>query len=98
MIISKGGNYLLDVGPTALGSHSGGGREKSAEAAGRWLKVNGDAVYGAGRSPFGEGFGGFGRKFSMARARKSISRFSIGDAPPSREALFHHLPLVGQRV
>ena len=22
---------------------------------GRWLKVNGDAVYGAGRSPFGEG-------------------------------------------
>lgn len=54
-IVSKGGNYLLDVGPTALGVFP----EVAVGnllTVGRWLKVNGEAVYGAGRSPFGEGF------------------------------------------
>lgn len=31
-------------------------------AVGRWLKVNGEAVYGAGRSPFGEEFGDYSTK------------------------------------
>jgi alpha-L-fucosidase len=55
-IVSKGGNYLLNVGPTAEGVIP----ERSAEilrAVGRWLKVNGEAIYGTGRSPFGEEFG-----------------------------------------
>lgn len=61
-IVSKGGNYLLDVGPTAEGVIPVVA-EKNLVAAGRWLKIHGDAVYGAGRSPFDEGFGGgFGRK------------------------------------
>jgi len=50
-IVSKGGNYLLNVGPTAEGVIP----EPSVErllAMGRWLKVNGEAIYGAGRSPF----------------------------------------------
>src|SRR5947209_2637391 len=53
-VVSKGGNYLLDVGPTASGVIPCAA-ESNLLAAGRWLKVNGDAVYGAGRSPFGEG-------------------------------------------
>ncbi len=60
-VASKGGNYLLDVGPTALGvipPVAAG----NLVAVGRWLKTNGEAVYGAHLSPFGEGFGGFGRK------------------------------------
>ncbi len=60
-ITSKGGNYLLDVGPTAQGIIPVVA-EKNLTTLGRWLKVNGDAVYGASRSPFNEGFGGFGRK------------------------------------
>jgi alpha-L-fucosidase len=60
-ITSKGGNYLLDVGPTAQGIIPVVA-EKNLETLGRWLKVNGDAVYGTTRSPFNEGFGGFGRK------------------------------------
>jgi alpha-L-fucosidase len=60
-IVSKGGNYLLDVGPTAQGVIPEVA-EKNLESLGRWLKVNGDAVYGTTRSPFEEGFGGFGRK------------------------------------
>ena len=55
-IVSKGGNYLLNVGPTADGVIP----QPSADVlrtVGRWLKVNGEAVYGAGLSPFGEEFG-----------------------------------------
>lgn len=67
-IVSKGGNYLLDVGPTALGAIPVVA-EKNLESAGRWLKVNGDAVYGAGRSPFDEGFSGFGRKLQEGNGK-----------------------------
>jgi alpha-L-fucosidase len=55
-IVSKGGNYLLNVGPTADGIIP----QPSADVlrtVGRWLKVNGEAVYGAGMSPFGDEFG-----------------------------------------
>jgi alpha-L-fucosidase len=55
-IVSKGGNYLLNVGPTAEGVIP----QASADVlrtVGRWLKSNGEAVYGAGHSPFGEEFG-----------------------------------------
>jgi alpha-L-fucosidase len=55
-IVSKGGNYLLNVGPTAEGIIP----QASADVlrtVGRWLKANGDAVYGAGMSPFGGEFG-----------------------------------------
>ncbi len=67
-IVSKGGNYLLDVGPTALGEIPIVA-EKNLETVGDWLKVNGDAVYGTIRSPFGEGFSGFGRKLSDGRGK-----------------------------
>jgi alpha-L-fucosidase len=57
-IVSKGGNYLLNVGPTAEGVIP----ERCAEilrAVGRWLKVNGDAIYGTGPTPFGEELGDY---------------------------------------
>src|SRR6202035_204357 len=50
-IVSKGGNYLLDVGPTAPGVIPVAAA-KILESAGRWLKVNGDAIYSASPSPF----------------------------------------------
>ncbi len=58
-VASKGGNYLLDVGPTAQGVIPVVA-EQNLLTVGRWLKANGDALYGAGLSPFGEGFN---RKF-----------------------------------
>jgi alpha-L-fucosidase len=60
-IVSKGGNYLLNVGPDADGVIP----EASADnlrTVGRWLKVYGDAVYGTGRTPFGEEFGDYSTK------------------------------------
>jgi alpha-L-fucosidase len=55
-IVSKGGNYLLNVGPTAEGVIPQPSQDV-LRTVGRWLKVNGEAVYGAGTSPFGEEFG-----------------------------------------
>jgi len=55
-IASKGGNYLLNVGPTAEGIIPVPSQE-NLRAVGEWLKLQGEAVYGAGRSPFGEEYG-----------------------------------------
>ena len=55
-IVSKGGNYLLNVGPTAEGVIPQASQD-NLRTVGRWLKLNGEAVYGAGLSPFGAEFG-----------------------------------------
>ncbi len=50
-IASKGGNYLLNVGPTAEGVIP----EPSVtrlRAIGQWMKVNGESIYATGPSPF----------------------------------------------
>src|SRR5438552_5769749 len=55
-IVSKGGNYLLNVGPTAEGVIPAPSQD-ILRTAGRWLEANGEAVYGAGPTPFGEELG-----------------------------------------
>jgi alpha-L-fucosidase len=51
-IASKGGNFLLNVGPTDLGEFP----PESVDilsTIGKWMKVNGEAVYGTKSSPWG---------------------------------------------
>jgi alpha-L-fucosidase len=55
-IASKGGNYLLNVGPTSEGVIPQASQDNLREVGG-WLKVNGDAIYGAGPTPFGDELG-----------------------------------------
>jgi alpha-L-fucosidase len=74
-IVSKGGNYLLNVGPTSEGEIP------QAEVArlltvGAWLKVNGQAIYGCGPSCFGAEYGtettakdGYGSNVKVSAAR-----------------------------
>ncbi len=50
-IASKGGNFLLNVGPTAEGVFPQPSIER-LEAIGKWMKVNGEAIYGTQASPF----------------------------------------------
>jgi alpha-L-fucosidase len=52
-IASKGGNYLLNVGPTSQGVIPAPSVER-LKAIGAWMKVNGEAVYGTTASPFKE--------------------------------------------
>ncbi len=49
-IVSRGGNYLLNVGPTAEGIVPEPSI-RSLKGVGRWLKVNGESIYGAIASP-----------------------------------------------
>jgi alpha-L-fucosidase len=49
-IISKGGNYLLNVGPTGAGIIPQGAVE-DLNAVGAWMKLNGEAIYGTTASP-----------------------------------------------
>jgi alpha-L-fucosidase len=55
-IVSKGGNYSLCVGPKADGTFPQAAQDILRKV-GVWLKVNGQAIYGAGRTPFGAEFG-----------------------------------------
>ncbi|MCI0525512.1 MAG: alpha-L-fucosidase, partial [Acidobacteria bacterium] len=55
-IVSKGGNYLLNVGPMADSVIP----QPSVDVlrkVGQWLEVNGEAIYGASPTPFGQEFG-----------------------------------------
>ena len=57
-IASKNGNYLLNVGPTSEGLIPQPSVERLGEV-GAWMKVNGEAIYGSGPTPFGAEAGGF---------------------------------------
>jgi alpha-L-fucosidase len=50
-IVSKGGNYLLNVGPREDGTFPPECIERLREI-GQWMKVNSDAIYGTHASPF----------------------------------------------
>ena len=49
--VSKGGNFLLNVGPTAAGKIPAPSLERLA-AIGKWLDVNKESIYGTTASPF----------------------------------------------
>ena len=63
-IASKGGNYLLNVGPTSDGVIPEPSVER-LKAVGAWMKVNGDGIYGTSASPF--------KKLAWGRCTTKIS-------------------------
>ncbi len=81
-IASKGGNFLLNVGPTAEGLIPEPSVERLA-AIGRWMKVNGESIYGTTASLFSEL--GWGR--STTKGNKIF--LHVFDWPEEREL---HLP------
>lgn len=48
--VSKGGNLLLNVGPTALGEVQEEAQDALLEI-GAWMNVNGESIYGCSRAP-----------------------------------------------
>ena len=57
-IASKGGNYLLNVGPDSEGIIPAGEVERIAEV-GKWLQLNGESIYGTTATLFGDECGTF---------------------------------------
>jgi alpha-L-fucosidase len=62
-IASKGGNYLLNVGPTSEGLIPEASVERLKEV-GKWMHRNGEAIYGTTASPF--------KKLAWGRATKKL--------------------------
>jgi alpha-L-fucosidase len=77
-IASKGGNYLLNVGPTAEGEFPQGSID-GLKAIGAWMKVNGEAIYGTKASPFG--LLPWGRCTKKAEKGNTILYLSVFDWP-----------------
>ena len=102
-IASKGGNYLLNIGPEGSGKVP----EKSAEGLkeiGQWLAINGEAIYGSSAwDVFHEGIEetsiagtghrekkGFTKKFSQEEfwfTKKENNLYAISLMPSSQEIL-----------
>ena len=82
-IVSKGGNYLLNVGPTAEGLIPKPSIDRLVEV-GTWLRTNGEAIYGT--SPwrvYGEG-PSFDRE--VAGAARGESKAPLGAGPDAGAA------------
>jgi alpha-L-fucosidase len=63
-IASKGGNYLLNVGPTKEGEIPAPSIERLKEV-GAWMKVNSEAIYGTSATPF--------KRLPWGRCTKKVS-------------------------
>jgi alpha-L-fucosidase len=57
-IASKGGNYLLNIGPDSKGNVPPAEVER-LHGVGKWLQVNGEAIYGTQPTLFGDEAGSF---------------------------------------
>ena len=87
-IVSKGGNFLLNVGPTGQGVIPAASVQ-ILQQVGAWLSVNGDAIYGAGVAPVAPQPWG-------SITRKGNSLYAIVFNWPTTGTL--HLPVVGSVI
>jgi alpha-L-fucosidase len=89
---SKGGNFLLNVGPTAEGLLPAASVERLAEM-GDWMEVNGEAIYGSRMWEHYED----GENIRYTNAGSHVYAVSLGW--PGRELNLHHVtPVTGSEV
>ncbi len=81
-IASKGGNFLLNVGPTGEGVIPAESVER-LKAVGDWVNVNGEAIYGTTFSPFGKF--DWGRCTQRVENGNTVLYLSVFDWPTDGE-------------
>lgn len=91
-IASKGGNFLLNVGPKADGAFPTESVER-LQAIGRWIDKNGESIYGAQASPFERP--SWGRFTVRHSPTGSVLYAHVFDPPAGNEIEF---PNTGRRV
>jgi len=87
-IASKGGNYLLNIGPDALGQVP----QPSIDALktiGAWMKTNSEAIYATQASPFGAF--DWGRCTQKEEKGNTVLYFSVFNWPANGELLIPRL-------
>lgn len=77
-IASKGGNYLLNVGPSAEGIIPQGEVDRLADM-GKWMNTYGSAIYGTIASPF--------KRLPWGRCTQKLT----GDSPDEARTLYLHV-------
>lgn len=94
-IASKGGNFLLNVGPTAEGEIPPQSVER-LQAVGSWMKVNQEAIYGSTASPFPRRLP-WGRVTQKSSGTATILYVHVWDWPSNQELLLPTLKEVPSR-
>jgi len=81
-VTSKGGNLLLNVGPTSEGLFPDSSIKRLNDI-GEWMKVNSDAIYGTHAGPFHEL--PWGRCTQKVKGKNTILYFFVFDWPENDE-------------
>src|SRR5699024_3202320 len=80
-IVSRGGNYLIGIGPDAEGRLSTSVRERLAEV-GTWLDACGEGIYGTRGGAHAAGVCGGGLEWYHTRKGQTLYAFALlGDGP-----------------
>lgn len=91
-IASKGGNLLLNVGPTSEGVFPPEAIER-LQAIGKWMSVNGDAIHGTSASPFDAL--AFGRCTQKRHGHDTTLYFHVFDWPSDGKL---EIPGLGNKI
>ena len=83
-IVSKGGNFLLNAGPTAEGLFPKASIERLKEIGG-WMKENGEAIYETQTSPFQKL--DWGRCTQKAKGNETILYLHVFDYPDNKKLI-----------
>lgn len=84
-VASKGGNFLLDVGPTPEGTIQPEFVER-LQGMGRWLKVNGDSIYGTTYGPLQD------LAYGRTTAKGKVVYLHVFDWPKNGRLVVNGLP------
>lgn len=86
-IVSKGGNYLLNIGPSPEGEWHEAAYARLAEI-GAWMRVNGEAIYGTRMfETFGEG-----ERIRFTRSKDNKKRYIFLLDAPGERVLIQKMP------